>query len=153
MRVMLFGCRSAVTVTALAVAVAIFTAASAPAQPAQLGPPGPVTTPGAVPPEPREKHYQAAKQFYQQRAYPFDKIPPNAYQNARQYYDQTWGPASRQASVNVNGWTSIGPAPIVQTGWNRFFGVFNQSGRITTVALHPTNPNILYIGGAQGGVP
>jgi photosystem II stability/assembly factor-like uncharacterized protein len=40
-------------------------------------------------------------------------------------------------------WTPLGPAPIS--------GV-NNSGRTTCVAIHPTNPNIAYVGTAQGGL-
>lgn len=48
------------------------------------------------------------------------------------------------------GWTPIGPAPIpngqtttIQTA---------VSGRVTCVAIHPSNANIVYVGTAQGGV-
>jgi len=40
-------------------------------------------------------------------------------------------------------WTSIGPAPLPN-------GPF--SGRITSIAVDPTNPNVIYLGAAQGGV-
>jgi photosystem II stability/assembly factor-like uncharacterized protein len=47
-------------------------------------------------------------------------------------------------------WTEIGPAPIPlgQTDTTRA----NVSGRTTAIAVHPTNPNIVYAGTAQGGV-
>ena len=48
-------------------------------------------------------------------------------------------------------WTPIGPAPIpngqVTTGPNT-----PVSGRVTAIAIHPTNPNIVYVGAAQGGI-
>jgi photosystem II stability/assembly factor-like uncharacterized protein len=47
-------------------------------------------------------------------------------------------------------WTPIGPAPIpngqTQTTTTAV------SGRVTAIAVHPTNPNIVYVGAAQGGV-
>lgn len=45
-------------------------------------------------------------------------------------------------------WRFIGPAPLVtgtnQNAWN--------SGRVGAIAVHPANPNIVYVGTAQGGV-
>lgn len=47
-------------------------------------------------------------------------------------------------------WTEIGPAPIPlgETDTNRV----SVSGRVTAIAIHPANPNIVYAGTAQGGV-
>ena len=47
-------------------------------------------------------------------------------------------------------WTALGPTPIPngQTDGR----VDPVSGRVTAIAIHPTNPNILYVGTAQGGV-
>ncbi|MEQ1605927.1 MAG: carboxypeptidase-like regulatory domain-containing protein [Pyrinomonadaceae bacterium] len=42
-------------------------------------------------------------------------------------------------------WTPIGPAPL-------FLGNLKYSGRTTAIAVHPTNPDIVYSGTAQGGV-
>lgn len=42
-------------------------------------------------------------------------------------------------------WAPIGPAPL-------FAGSIKYSGRTTAIAVHPTNPNIVYSGTAQGGV-
>src|SRR5258706_11252229 len=47
---------------------------------------------------------------------------------------------------NPSSWTFIGPA---QTNFN-FYG--NTSGRVTALAVDPTNASIVYAGGAQGGV-
>ena len=41
-------------------------------------------------------------------------------------------------------WTQLGPAPIPVGGGN--------SGRTVAIAVHPTNPDIVYVGAAQGGV-
>lgn len=43
-------------------------------------------------------------------------------------------------------WTPIGPAPLVTTGGSVY------SGRTISIAVHPTNPNIVYVGAAQGGL-
>ncbi len=46
-------------------------------------------------------------------------------------------------------WTAIGPAPIPNGQTSPSVPV---SGRTTAIAIHPTNPDIVYVGTAQGGV-
>ncbi len=47
-------------------------------------------------------------------------------------------------------WTPIGPAPIPN---GQTVGVSTAvSGRVTSVAVHPTNPSIAFVGTAQGGL-
>jgi photosystem II stability/assembly factor-like uncharacterized protein len=47
-------------------------------------------------------------------------------------------------------WKPIGPAPLAN---GQTFGVTQAvSGRTTSIALHPTNPDIAYVAAAQGGV-
>src|SRR4051794_3793239 len=43
-------------------------------------------------------------------------------------------------------WRPLGPAPIPVNGSTSY------SGRTTAIAVHPTNPNIVYAGTAQGGL-
>ncbi|MFL6275274.1 MAG: hypothetical protein ACJ74G_08675, partial [Blastocatellia bacterium] len=47
--------------------------------------------------------------------------------------------------INSQTWTSIGPAPIPN-------GSFPVSGRVTAVAIKPADPNVVYVGTAQGGL-
>jgi photosystem II stability/assembly factor-like uncharacterized protein len=52
--------------------------------------------------------------------------------------------------VDVTNWTFLGPAPIPQgqtTGTR-----VPVSGRTIAIAVHPTNPDIVYVGTAQGGL-
>ena len=49
-------------------------------------------------------------------------------------------------SVPGGSWTPLGPAPLP----NSSFGAV--SGRTVAIAVDPTNPNIVYLGAAQGGV-
>ncbi|MCX6157809.1 MAG: T9SS type A sorting domain-containing protein [Ignavibacteriae bacterium] len=50
-----------------------------------------------------------------------------------------------------NVWTNIGPLGVDMTGSNpSHWGV--NSGRIRGLAIHPTNPDIVYIGAAAGGI-
>ena len=46
----------------------------------------------------------------------------------------------------VTRWRALGPSPIPVGGSTSY------SGRISAIAVHPTNPNIVYAGAAQGGV-
>ena len=47
-------------------------------------------------------------------------------------------------------WTELGPAPI-PNGQTNGTSV-PVSGRVSAIAVHPSNPNIIYVGAAQGGV-
>ena len=52
--------------------------------------------------------------------------------------------------LNQTTWTEIGPSPIPN---GQTEGVSTAvSGRTIAIAVHPTNPNIVYVGTAQGGV-
>lgn len=56
--------------------------------------------------------------------------------------------AARRESLNlplVSQWQPLGPAPIP-------VGTSSNSGRTSAIAVHPTNPNIVYVGAAQGGL-
>ncbi|MDP2304094.1 MAG: T9SS type A sorting domain-containing protein [Ignavibacteria bacterium] len=81
--------------------------------------------------------------FNEERAYPFYEIPTEAYQRA---WDQKME-IRRNTSVRSDlVWTSIGPTP----GSYPNYG--NISSRMVTGAYHPNNPDIIYIGAANGGV-
>jgi photosystem II stability/assembly factor-like uncharacterized protein len=97
------------------------------------------------------------KWFYEERAYPHKQIPGNArlkaLERVREMRRQKLERESRSAvkveaaiTANPTTWTPIGPRPIS----SRSFGL--TSGRTVGMAVDPTNPDIVYIGGAQGGV-
>ncbi|HEV8267521.1 MAG TPA: hypothetical protein VGR00_04780, partial [Thermoanaerobaculia bacterium] len=52
--------------------------------------------------------------------------------------------------ANLSTWTPIGPAPIPNGQTTTISAPV--SGRVTAIAVHPTNPNIVYVGTAQAGV-
>ncbi len=54
------------------------------------------------------------------------------------------------APINTSTWAFLGPAPIPlgQTSVTRV----PVSGRTISIAIHPTNPDIVYVGTAQGGL-
>jgi hypothetical protein len=58
--------------------------------------------------------------------------------------------APSSAAISPTSWTFIGPAPIPN---GQTDGVVTPvSGRVTAIAVHPTNPNTVYVGTAQGGL-
>lgn len=81
--------------------------------------------------------------FEQQRAYPFPRIPAGARLRALQSMRllNLLAPASAVASP-MSAWQSLGPRPIQG----------NNTGRVAALAVHPTNAQIVYVGGAQGGI-
>lgn len=97
--------------------------------------------------DPRER-FEA---FYQQRAFPFDRIPAGALQSAVAQMQARW-PQTRtgrsapmfSAFVSSASWSALGPAPI--TGSDQY------SGRTNSIAIDPTNSQTIYIGTATGGV-
>jgi hypothetical protein len=82
-------------------------------------------------------------------------IPNNLPYNARLKAIETMrgmelkksGPGALIQSAN---WTFLGPSPIPNGQTANF--VTPVSGRVTCIAIHPTNENIVYVGTAQGGV-
>lgn len=59
------------------------------------------------------------------------------------------GQAPYESNLISAAWASIGPAPIPNGQTSPSTAV---SGRVTAIAVHPTNPNIVYAGTAQGGL-
>jgi photosystem II stability/assembly factor-like uncharacterized protein len=82
--------------------------------------------------------------FFEERAYPNNFIPIDAYANAHKQ-KELLREKNKNVKTNIT-WTSLGPTPGYYTNYG------NISSRIVTGAYHPTNPNILYIGPANGGV-
>jgi hypothetical protein len=60
-------------------------------------------------------------------------------------------PKSRAKDVLTAAWTEIGPNPI-PNGQVIDGPQLAVSGRTVAIAVHPTNPNIVYVGAAQGGL-
>jgi photosystem II stability/assembly factor-like uncharacterized protein len=72
--------------------------------------------------------------FEKQRAFPYDEIPDKKYSDAINYVKQM--PVFSNSQVLP--WVLAGPT--------------NIEGRITTIVIHPTNPQIVYAGTANGGI-
>jgi photosystem II stability/assembly factor-like uncharacterized protein len=110
--------------------------------------------------------------FYRQRAFPLGRIPGGARQAAldrkeemrRAQRDAQAAPpaasgeaaASRSGSIAPPGplalstttWTHVGPMPTMSADP----GVGFVAGRVSAIAVDPTNANVVFVGGAQGGV-
>jgi photosystem II stability/assembly factor-like uncharacterized protein len=83
-----------------------------------------------------------------QRAYPFDRIPPGALQRARRDLYRRFpdllnaNAAARAGARAAPVWEPLGPARIAAA----------DAGRLVAIAIDPRNPQVMYVGGAQGGV-
>ncbi|HMR41575.1 MAG TPA: T9SS type A sorting domain-containing protein [Ignavibacteria bacterium] len=84
------------------------------------------TGPGFVP---------AEEWFAKQRAFPFDEIPQDEYLKSVNYVKE-----------NMNYIETDDPS-----SWG-YAGPVNIEGRITTVAIHPSDPHTVYAGTANGGL-
>jgi len=61
-------------------------------------------------------------------------------------------PVPLAPSAGIPQWTPLGPAPIPNGQTTPPRATDPVSGRVTAIAIHPTNPNTVYVGTAQGGV-
>jgi hypothetical protein len=97
--------------------------------------------------EVREAGFEVRNEWFEsQRAYPFAEYRQNAVAAVRAM------PAMRTSgSMVVTPWRSLGPFGFQTSG---YYGSSPSpdGGRIRTVAIHPTNPSIIYAGSASGGV-
>lgn len=91
------------------------------------------------------KSYKRMEWFYRQRSAPQDTIP------VEQWRRELKAAVENQEKQSASGlsWSPIGPAGLVST-WPSQWGVVG--GRVRAVAVHPTDPQTLYIGAAGGGL-
>ena len=92
----------------------------------------------------RTKAFIRERWFFEQRAYPYSVIPVDAYSNSLIQRDELRQQNSGDM-LDIN-WVSLGPTPGYYFNWG------NISSRIVTGTYDPTDPNIIYIGPANGGV-
>ncbi len=97
---------------------------------------------------------QRADWFYKLRAYPHAHVPSRAHLNAIQQMREMVAQedlarlgADPDVPAANPAWTFAGPQPILNP-----FSDPVVSGRVTSMAIDPTTPSTLYIGGAMGGV-
>jgi len=111
--------------------------------------------PAVAPAQPVEERREASNEervrwLEELRAYPNASYLLNPVYAARA---AALAPAPRAggAALSVASWRAVGPFGFQTSG---FYGSSPNvdGGRIRTVAVHPTNPSILYAGSASGGV-
>lgn len=99
-----------------------------------------------IPDEIRERNaFKRFEWFYRQRAFPYDTIPL-AYFLAERTREHARQVVPSQQLVT---WNPIGPVGLNST-WPPAWG--EMSGRVRGLAVHPTDPNVVYIGAAAGGL-
>ena len=79
------------------------------------------------------------KDFHSRRAYPYMDIPRDLLGKAKQTMNQM---------IEKKGGASLLAA---QPEW-KLLGPTSVGGRVRSASIHPTNPDIVYIGAANGGV-
>lgn len=93
----------------------------------------------------KKNAFNRERWFYEQRMYPNNYIPENAYENAynqKKYLKEKSG----IYSDNSASWVNLGPTP------GYYFSYGNISSRITSVKYDPRNPETIYLGAAFGGI-
>lgn len=86
--------------------------------------------------------------FYAQRAYPLDKIPALAREDAYTKRPRAKNDDNSTEFVRRT-WQNIGPQPVAS---DREWLIGKVSGRINAIAVCPNNPNIILIGASTGGI-
>ncbi len=92
------------------------------------------------------KAFQREKWFYEQRMYPENFIPRDAYEKAYTQKENLRKQNGFSLMSPFDTWTSVGPSP------GFYFGYSNITSRMATVKYDPSNPDIIYIGAACGGI-
>ncbi|MCX7853563.1 MAG: YCF48-related protein, partial [Caldilineales bacterium] len=102
--------------------------------------------------EEEEREEEAARRereelYYFMLTYPGETFPLDARQKGYELLQRQMELMGQSAEA---GWEPIGPAPIV--GGNLGAYPIDSAGRTTALLIHPQNPDIVYAGGAQGGL-
>jgi len=91
--------------------------------------------------------YPREEWFYNQRTAPYDTFPLYTFAKVKQQeIDKV--KSSRSYRNTYPSWSSVGPKGF-HTPWEPYF---TWSGRVRAIAVHPTDPQTVYIGAASGGL-
>jgi photosystem II stability/assembly factor-like uncharacterized protein len=94
--------------------------------------------------------FKRFKWHYEQIAFPYDTIPMYKYVAEFKNEANKINSKLRKTDSQVD-WSSIGPTGIENPSFHSpHWGV--SSGRIPSIAVHPTDPLTLYVGAASGGI-
>jgi len=86
----------------------------------------------------QEKIKEPNEWFFQQRAYPFDRINYKVFNEEFHRLQDQRRTRLESRKASKNDWKLVGPT--------------NIGGRVTDIALNPDNPNIFFVGTAVGGI-
>lgn len=86
--------------------------------------------------------------FYEARAYPDLEVSLQSYLRAVKEAQEERRGLARSGARQAVAWQSIGPAGIAADP--QHWGIVG--GRVRGLAVHPTDPNTVYIGAASGGI-
>jgi photosystem II stability/assembly factor-like uncharacterized protein len=127
---------------------------------AQSGAPEPATGQADLPFAEQDEVIERLDWFFSQRGFAFDTLAAQDYydilndemaKEQRKFFEPRKGNRLNTAIGNLS-WSSIGPtgleglASLPNYGWGRV------SGRVPSMAINPTDPDIVYIGAAAGGL-
>ena len=91
------------------------------------------------------------KWFFDQRKYPGDTLPVGAVATANRHADES--NLDERDDLTGPRWRALGPDTIPDGQTDASAGQLSPvSGRFSAIATAPANPDIVYVGGAQGGV-
>lgn len=101
------------------------------------------------PEEVKEKNsFKRFEWFYRQRAIPYDTISIHTFNSEKEKEIQKYVEGENFFANNLQ-WNSIGPSGII-SGFPNHWG--EMSGRIRGMAVHPYDPNTVYVGVAAGSI-
>jgi len=132
----------------LCLAVAALGSSSAPGATPGAGSPSNPSAEGDGPSEEGSIIRARAQWFHDRRSGPGGVIPFQARTRALEQLARNLREGTLKASpTDVAGdrWVSVGPDALL-------WGSIPYAGRVTAIATHPTDPNTVYVGTAQGGV-
>ena len=92
------------------------------------------------------KYEKRFEWFYRQRSAPFDTI---SYFTLQKEFKKEKNKNKQNISAMDVQWMPVGPKGVISY-YPSQWGVI--SGRVRAIDIHPTNPNIVYIGAASGGI-
>ncbi|MDZ4710978.1 MAG: hypothetical protein SGI89_01475 [bacterium] len=92
------------------------------------------------------KSFNRERWFNEQRMYPFNYIPANAYEKAYEEKKKLQSENGFAMTGIFDTWTNLGPT----TGF--YFSYSNITSRMASVRYDPNNAGTIYIGAAFGGV-
>lgn len=114
---------------------------------------GPTAKPAKVP---GAGFIESYLHFYEERAFPYDKIDWDKYSLAEVVRDalpaaDLYGAPGLEMPQFTGNWEFVGPKNLT-IPYQIYYGTPPLGGRLNGVAWHPTDSNTIYIAGAQSGV-